>query len=206
MFSGNDSPPPKKNQRTMIILSPDDFQATMLSLINPDSKKRSPMPLIIPRTYGPILIKTPQEKLIDGLFESCAFKCFMSTVLGYGLGGVIGLFSASAGVNPTLTTTTIPVGAVDANKLQTTVKEVFREMKTTTMSHAKSFATVGAMFASIECAVETYRGKSDWKNGTGAGGVVGGLIGLRAGIKPAIVGAAGFAAFSTLIDYYMRHR
>lgn len=47
---------------------------------------------------------------------------------------------------------------------------------------------------------------SDWKNGTMAGGITGGLIGLRAGIKPGIMGAAGFAAFSTLIDYYFRHR
>lgn len=68
----------------------------------------------------------------------------LASYTGYGLGGVIGLFSAS--VNPTIT-------GPDAK--QQTAREVFRDMRTTTMGHAKNFAIVGAMFASIECAVET---------------------------------------------------
>jgi len=67
-------------------------------------------------------------------------------LIGYGLGGVIGLFSAS--VNPTIT-------GPDAK--QQTAREVFRDMKATTMSQAKNFAVIGAMFASIECAIETVR-------------------------------------------------
>lgn len=54
--------------------------------------------------------------------------------------------------------------------------------------------------------VAQQRGVTDWRNGTYAGGVTGGIIGLRAGIKAGLMGAAGFAAFSTAIDYYMRHR
>ena len=49
-----------------------------------------------------------------------------------------------------------------------------------------------------------HRATSDWKNGTLAGGVTGGLIGLRAGLKGGLLGAAGFAAFSSVIEYYMR--
>ena len=138
-------------------------------------------------------------------------------VLGYGLGAAIGLFSAS--VSPNIT-------APDGK--QQTAREVFRDLKLSTLSYAKNFAVVGFMFSSVECTIESvsvlsrsilrfsflifshhwliqYRGKTDWKNGTYAGGITGGLIGLRAGLKPGIIGALGFAAFSTLIDYYMKH-
>lgn len=35
--------------------------------------------------------------------------------------------------------------------------------------------------------------------------IVGGSIGLRAGLQAGAAGAVGFACFSTLIDYYFRH-
>lgn len=154
--------------------------------------------IIIPKDIGPIKIKTKEEKSVEAAFESCAFKSLMSCVMGYGLGAAIGLFSSS--VSPT-----IGVSGLDLDK-QPTAREVFREMKGTTLSYAKNFAILGAVFSAVECTVETARGKSDWKNGTYAGGITGGVIGLRAGVKAGIIGAAGFAAFSTAIDYYMHSR
>ncbi|GAB6026035.1 hypothetical protein CHUAL_012245 [Chamberlinius hualienensis] len=149
--------------------------------------------VIIPAGLVPHQIKTKEEKMVEQTFESCPFKTLMSCVIGYGLGGAIGLFSAS--VDPNLT---------GASPEQQTAKQVFRDMKNKTLSYAKNFAIVGAMFAATECLIESHRAKSDWKNGTLSGAVTGGIIGLRAGVKPGLLGAAGFAAFSTIIDYYLR--
>lgn len=155
------------------------------------SKERFRENIIIPRTVGPVQLKTNEEKLIESAMESCIFKSIASCVIGYGLGAAIGLFSSS--VNPNMASI----------EKQQTVREVFREMKTTTLGYAKNFAVVGCVYSATECAIESYRGKSDWKNGTYAGGLTGGIIGLRAGVKAGLIGAAGFAAFSTAIDYYM---
>uniref|UniRef100_T1JWW1 Uncharacterized protein n=1 Tax=Tetranychus urticae TaxID=32264 RepID=T1JWW1_TETUR len=68
-----------------------------------------------------------------------------------------------------------------------TVKMILQDMKGRMLSNAKSFAILGAMFAS--------------------GGIVGGVIELRAGPWAGLWGATGFAAFSTLhllLDYYFR--
>lgn len=145
-------------------------------------------------------IQANEEKTLNNIMESCAFKSIMSLVIGYGLGAVIGLFSAS--VNPS-----IAVDQTSPHMERTqNVREILNDMRKTTHSYGKNFAAIGFVFAGVECGIESYRGVSDWRNGTYAGGVTGGLLGLRAGVKAGIFGAAGFAAFSTAIDYYMRHR
>lgn len=152
--------------------------------------------IIIPRILGPVIIKTNEEKMIESTIESCPFKSVTSCIIGYGLGAAVGLFTSS--LMPNVTDTT-------AQQNQT-AREILREMKNSMLSYAKNFAILGAVFSGIECCIETARGKSDWKNGTYAGGVTGGLIGLRGGLRAGIFGAAGFAAFSTVIDYYMHQR
>ncbi|KAL1502856.1 hypothetical protein ABEB36_007936 [Hypothenemus hampei] len=123
--------------------------------------------IIIPRNLGPVQIKSNEEKMVETFFESCPFKVIMSCVAGYGLGAVIGLFSSS-------------IGPQSVTNVETqTARQVFNEMKTTTLSYAKNFALIGALFSGVECTIETMRGKSDWKNGTYAGAVTGGMIGLR---------------------------
>lgn len=66
-------------------------------------------------------------------------------MLGYGLGGAIGLFSSS--VNPSV--------AVPGIEKQQTAREVFREMRATTHSYAKNFAMIGMVFSAVECTIES---------------------------------------------------
>lgn len=110
------------------------------------------------------------------------------------MGGVFGLFTASID----------PLSTVTGTDTVTT-KAVVKEMYARAVSHGKNFAVIGGLFAGTECALETVRGKSDLFNSTLTGALVGGSIGLRAGLQAGFAGAAGFAAFSTLIDYYFRH-
>ncbi|XP_035738725.1 mitochondrial import inner membrane translocase subunit Tim22-like [Vespa mandarinia] len=195
MFSMDQSKPPNnlpiQEDNKRVFINDPDWDTIAVYLIGNQQRFREN--IIIPRMIGPVQIKTNEEKMVERAMESCAFKSIMSCVLGYGLGAAIGLFSSS--VNPNITSV----------EKQQTAREIFREMKVTTLSYAKNFAAVGCVFSAVECTIESYRGKTDWKNGTYAGGVTGGLIGLRAGIKAGLIGAAGFAAFSTAIDYYM-HR
>lgn len=38
--------------------------------------------IIIPKMVGPVQIKTNEQKMVESVFESCAFKTGMSCVLG----------------------------------------------------------------------------------------------------------------------------
>ncbi|KAL5968434.1 Mitochondrial import inner membrane translocase subunit Tim22, partial [Taenia solium] len=112
---------------------------------------------------------------------------------GLVLGGVFGLFTAS--IDPLSTVT---------GKEAVSVKTVAKEMYARAVSHGKNFAVIGALFAGTECGLES-RGRSDLFNSAVTGALVGGSIGLRAGLNAGAAGAVGFACFSTIVDFYFRH-
>ncbi|ODM99555.1 Mitochondrial import inner membrane translocase subunit Tim22 [Orchesella cincta] len=174
-----------------ILLTDDQLKRVIFTLCDPDKRK------LLWQSNG--LLQgggvTNSEKIISKVFESCLFKTVTSAVLGYGLGGAMGLFFASVGPSNM---------AADGSPLN--VRAVFRDLKTSTLNSAKNFALVGSLFTCVECTIESYRAKTDWKNGTSAGAVTGGLIGLRAGPKAGLYGAIGFATFSTIIEYYLINR
>lgn len=97
-----------------------------------------------------------------------------------------------------------PMYTISPDKIPT-MKDIWREMRTRSISHMKSFAVIGAIFSCIECNIESARGKTDGYNGFTSGFLTGGILGLRAGIKPALFGGLGFALFSTLIESLLNH-
>ncbi|XP_054706175.1 mitochondrial import inner membrane translocase subunit Tim22-like [Uloborus diversus] len=168
-----------------------DFNELAQMLIGPN--KRISDKVILPISLANQQLKSKEELRVEAVFESCTFKTVTSCAAGFAFGAFMGLVSASMDPN---------LSAIAPEKQ--TVRMILTDFKVKTLSYGKNFAMIGAVFAAIECNIESHRGKSDWKNGTLAGGITGGLIGLRAGVKAGLVGAAGFAAFSTIIDYYMR--
>ena len=101
-------------------------------------------------------------------------------------------------------------------------RETLMDMRRTIVSNAKGFAFIGFVFAGIgglvnktifiihsfigtECLIETYRAKADINNAVYSGALTGGVLGLRAGVRAAGFGAAGFASFSAAIDYFMHN-
>ena len=84
------------------------------------------------------------------------------------------------------------------------IRRGFKDMGSRSYSSAKNFAIVGALFSGTECCIEGLRAKNDLTNGIAAGCVTGGILGAQAGPQAALLGCAGFAAFSAAIDAYMR--
>lgn len=112
------------------------------ALIGPNRRRDN---LLIPNGYlGAEPLKSVNERLVERFFESCTFKTTLSCVMGFGLGAAIGLFTASVG--PELT----PISGQTQ-----TVREVLKDMRMKSMSYAKNFAMLGAMFSATECAIES---------------------------------------------------
>lgn len=88
--------------------------------------------------------------------------------------------------------------------LREQLRKGFKDMGSRSFSSAKNFGLIGAILSGTECCIEGYRGKNDLKNAVAAGCITGGILGAKAGPQAAAVGCAGFAAFSTAIEAYLR--
>lgn len=79
-------------------------------------------------------------------------------------------------------------------------KEGLVQMKERSVSSARNFAIMGGLYTTIECSMETVRGKKDIYNAVGAGFGTGAILAARAGPAATVLGGAGFAAFSIVIE------
>jgi len=140
-------------------------------------------------------------KTIQGVMESCPGKTVMAGTMGFVLGGAFGLFMSSMSYDTPLTAagrelTSLPV--------REQLRRGLKDMGSRSYSSAKNFGMVGALFSFTECGIEGFRAKNDITNGVAAGCVTGGILGAKAGPQAAAIGCAGFAAFSTAIEYWLR--
>eukprot|EP00892_Ulva_mutabilis_P010354 jgi/Ulvmu1/7691/UM038_0123.1 len=69
--------------------------------------------------------------------------------------------------------------------------------------YARSFATLGLLYAGIECVIEGQRGKHDMYNSLYTGFLTGGLLARGSGPTGMAMGAVSFAGFSVAIDRFM---
>ena len=138
--------------------------------------------------------------------ESCPAKLVLAGGMGFGLGGLFGVFMASMRYDT-------PLSAGLPGGVGTQIKDIpmreqlrlgFKDMGRSAFSSAKNFGYIGALFAGSECVIEGLRAKNDLHNGVAAGCFTGAFLAKSAGPQAMAVGCAGFAAFSAAIDAYMR--
>lgn len=105
--------------------------------------------------------------------------------------------------------------------------QIFKEMGKGMWTSGKSFGKIGALFAGVECVIESvcqyiildtapylhyvvfaikYRAKNDIYNSVSAGFVSGGILARNSGPKAVVGGGLAFAAFSAVIDLVFLRR
>ncbi|KAF7558047.1 hypothetical protein G7046_g5897 [Stylonectria norvegica] len=150
--------------------------------------------------------KDPGVKAVQAAMESCAGKAVMSGVMGFGMGGLFGMFMASMSYDTPFHTASPggPQTLVTSLPLKQQLKIGFKDMGVRSFSMAKNFGKVGGLFSGIECGIEGLRAKNDITNGVAAGCLTGGILAKNAGPQAVMGGCLAFAAFSAAIDAYMR--
>ncbi|KAI0079249.1 Tim17-domain-containing protein [Panus rudis PR-1116 ss-1] len=142
--------------------------------------------------------KKYQDYMTMGM-ESCVAKTVIAGVGGFGIGAFFSLMSASFAYED-------PLLRSQSQSMNTRQKasEIFKEMGRGMYRSGKGFGKVGALFAGIECVIESYRAKNDMVNPVAAGFLAGGILARNAGPKAAFGGGIAFAAFSAAIDLFLR--
>ncbi len=123
-----------------------------------DPRRENPPHLRLMPMFG-LPPMTREEWLMHRAMESCAFKAAFGFVGGGVVGGGLALFTF--GLDPTWS---MRYGGGDPTKVPT-MKETWLELRSRLGSYSKNMAVLGLAFGGVDCVIETWRGKTDWKNG-----------------------------------------
>ncbi|KAJ6497647.1 mitochondrial import inner membrane translocase subunit TIM22 [Mycena sanguinolenta] len=137
------------------------------------------------------------ERFMSEAMMSCPAKTVMAGGAGLALGAVFTLMTASMSYED-------PLLRQNAGTNTQRARDILRETGKSMWSSGKSFGKIGALYASIECVIESYRAKTDIYNSVGAGFMSGGILARASGPKAAFGGGLAFAAFSAAIDMFLR--
>ncbi|GAB1737161.1 hypothetical protein KC332_g15728 [Hortaea werneckii] len=148
-------------------------------------------------------------KWMQAAMESCPAKTAIAGTMGFGLGGLFGLFMSSMRYDTPMSAgmpggVGAPTSTISDLPVREQLKRGFKDMGRSSWGSAKNFGYIGAVFAGTECAIEGLRAKNEVSNGVAAGCLTGGWLARGGGPQAAAIGCAGFAAFSAAIDSYMR--
>jgi mitochondrial import inner membrane translocase subunit TIM22 len=171
------------------------------------------------RPYPAVSLPTPEQMAQEDMMNNCGVRTVLSGAMGAGLGVLFGLFmgtmdAAGGGLDGGAGAAAAAAAAAPGGKPPPppptqTARQVLvsmaRSAGSRSVSYAKGFAAMGALFAGAECCVEKFRAKHDAMNAVYAGCAAGGALASPAGAKAAAVGCASFAAFSAFIERMMDH-
>ncbi|KAF9485982.1 Tim17-domain-containing protein [Pholiota conissans] len=145
-----------------------------------------------------------QSKRWEGYMSAAMESCPVKTVLagGFGIGAFFSLMSASFAYEDPYLRAQTQAGMNTTQK----ASQIFKEMGKGMWTSGKSFGKIGALFAGVECVIESYRAKNDIYNSVSAGFVSGGILARNSGPKAVVGGGLAFAAFSAAIDLLFLRR
>jgi mitochondrial import inner membrane translocase subunit TIM22 len=140
--------------------------------------------------------------LQNTLLENCFIRGIGALVMGYGMGVAFGMVFAgfSSYTPPPEPFSGLPGQEVKSVPILKQLKEGIIDMRNRGHSTGKNFAMVGAVYSTVECFLEKIRGKRDMRGAVTSGFVTGAVLAARAGPEAMIVGGAGFATFSAIME------
>lgn len=159
-----------------------------------------------PKAYADMTVEEQAEAGAQAMVEfmqSCPGKTAAAGIMGFGLGGVFGVFMSSLSYDT-------PSGYSEVSKIshlpfRQQMRLQFTDMFKRSYASAKNFGKVGGVYTGFECCIESLRAKDDMYNSLSAGALTGATLAIRSGPVGAAVGALGFSLFSLAIETYLRY-